>query len=242
MPLSAESQFLESRRTRAESLRQHTVRRHRTDDLNVFHVAVKTQLSAWNDSLDALCSVHDAAVISESDKRIVHLEICRLQERLKRLQKHSLSTSRGEIQNGEVLELLPTLPDELPLTDLRLLHTEFTNCQRSLDKVRQKLLPEGKFVFRRYREALRKQEAERTNIVSAASSPPLSTPVSKPLAENVLGKATLHDYKDSFIFVYADGQVEVRQKDAHESAAQKLLTVERMPSVLRNIENSHVVL
>jgi hypothetical protein len=46
------------------------------------------------------------------------------------------------------------VPDELSLMDLKLLHGEFTKCSDQWETVRDRLFPKGKFIFRRYREAL----------------------------------------------------------------------------------------
>jgi hypothetical protein len=46
------------------------------------------------------------------------------------------------------------VPEELSLTDLKLLHGELTKCSDQWEAVRDRLFPKGKFIFRRYREAL----------------------------------------------------------------------------------------
>jgi len=46
----------------------------------------------------------------------------------------------------------------LPISDIRILHLEFSKQQDKLDQIKAKLLPKGKFIFRRYREALQRQE------------------------------------------------------------------------------------
>ena len=45
------------------------------------------------------------------------------------------------------------LPEDLPLSDVRLLHRQLTECQNDYETIRRELLPNPKFVFRRYRQA-----------------------------------------------------------------------------------------
>ena len=49
------------------------------------------------------------------------------------------------------------------MADVRLLHRELTQCQEVWDKTKRMLLPKGKFVFRRYREAVRQREEKEKN-------------------------------------------------------------------------------
>jgi hypothetical protein len=51
------------------------------------------------------------------------------------------------------------VPESLPVADLRLLHSECTKYSQKLEAYKERLLPKGKFVFQRYREA----EAKRRN-------------------------------------------------------------------------------
>jgi Skp family chaperone for outer membrane proteins len=127
------------------------------------HVDTDTGASA---SESACVSIAVAVVVSESDKRRIHLEFCRLQDELEYRRKQCFShNSNAREQQLQQLQIdsassFPafTLPaHELPLSDLRLLHAEFTQCRAELDRKRNHLLPKGKFVFSRYRKAMAMQ-------------------------------------------------------------------------------------
>lgn len=116
----------------------------------------------------------------ENEKRQVQLELLKLSKYLKTLRKHCLTTTTSLsssssvdprsvegfaqrqtsslLMESDVMAII--VPDEMPLTDVRLLHKEFTICQAKLDKIYDEILPKGKFVFKRYREAIEKQQQE----------------------------------------------------------------------------------
>jgi len=236
---NAESKFLESQKARTDHLRQNAKRNRKEDALNTFWSSLKSYLSSWDNRLEQLSEAHAVAATTEEEKRTVHLEICELQEELKQLRKGCLSTSYQTLdQNDATAKQLPTPPDELPLTDIRLLHNEFTNSQAKLDQVRQKVLPRGKFVFRRYREALRKQEQGEIKTVSAASKEFTSNSSSKPSMTKTHDENELSDIRHQVVDVYADGRVKSSPKDNKRESNE--VHRKEVPSVLRNVDNSTV--
>ena len=235
--VDAEAKFLESQKARTDSLRYKATRHRKEEALNAFWASLKEYLSSWNDLLEQLSAAHPVAAITEEEKRNVHLELSELQERLKRLRKNCLSTSCEILDENAATsgELLPMPPDEMPLTDIRLLHNEFTHCQAKMDEVRQKILPRGKFVFRRYREALSRQEQGRAPL-RAASKEVVSASTPATSRKQSHDENEVKELRNQVIDVYSDGRVEVKPNDGRGETTK--LKRNQVPSVLRNIANS----
>jgi len=279
---AAEAQFLEGRKTRADTFKPHTERRRRTDDLHSFWASVKGFRAAWSEQLDRL-SIQPAAptdtagdrsgdaaidatstvTISnivrslEGEKRRIHLGLCRLQDELEHHRKqcfaHAASSdnvneskARNENIDTDSFPVLLIPPQELPLSDLRLLHTEFSQCRAALDQKRNELLPKGKFVFRRFREAVRlrgRQEKEIPAVavqgsrLSKSVAPSLQPSLSQ---DHRSSKHTLDHLRDSTIEVHADGRVVVRSKEGHAADDRRLEALDSSPLVLSNLDKTDI--
>jgi hypothetical protein len=220
-------------------------------------------------------------VVSESDKRRVRLELCGLQDELELRRKQCFSQAPAAIQMIQHDDAQPqqqtsslssfpafTLPaHELPLPDLRLLHAEFTQCRAELDRKRNMLLPKGKFVFQRYREAIQLQQdanmmtdADKSTIDSSSPTellqlmpvPAVSDSSSVSVAAATAhrdSKHTLENVSDCEIQVYTDGRVRIsckkKQEESEDSTMDRILQLEALdssPLVLSNIQNSNVVM
>ena len=221
-------------------------------------------------------------VDSEGDKRRVRLELCGLQDELELRRKqcfsqaHTTNTvSAIQIQTSVSSSNFPTfkLPaHELPLPDLRQLHAEFTQCRADLDRKRNTLLPKGKFVFQRYREAIRLQQEEETSLnimmtradkATINSSSPIKVPVvpipvSESSAASMAATATTHQHDsikhtlenimDCEVQVYTDGRAHISSKNKQEENKDsdriiiQLEALDSSPLVLSNIQNSNVVM
>jgi hypothetical protein len=259
----AEAQFLEARKARTDNARLHTERHRRTNDLQDFWAAFKSFRSFWTRQLqqiqrDELCSdgtaftsEHasvDAVVVSESDKRRVRLELCALQDELEVRRKQCFShTPSAAVQISSSFPAFTLPSHELPLPDLRLLHAEFTQCRDELDRKRNLLLPQGKFVFQRYREAIRLQQqqqqqqqqnetsvtdmvtdADESTINSSSPTELLPLPLSESSASASLAvaaqhhdsKHTLENVADCEVRVYTDGRVHISSKKKKEGKGQ----------------------
>jgi hypothetical protein len=238
----AEARFLQSQKNRTEYLHEKFTRHRRAEEINVFAKSVKHSLSRWNSQLEDLTEKYPIAASSEADKRAASIEIRKLQESLRRLRKHCLSTVDLINTHEETIDL-PALPEELPLADIRLLHTEFTNHERQLDLVHKQILPKGKFLFRRYREAKALHQQK-----------PSSLPVTAPSNENdqlvasiatdanlaFLGNRALHSIKNMSVATTAEGDVLlIRGTDVSEDSDVDAL---KAPTVLYNIQRCHVEL
>lgn len=141
--LDKEQQFLLSREARSKSntsdrstpLRQHS------EDLHTFWSILRSKLSSWDAALDEL---------EGKPQGYVRQEIENLKEELQQLRKHCLAST--------VCFDSWKVPD-LPIADLRLLHTEFTKHSTRLEVVKERLIPRGKFIFQRYRKEVAKKKS-----------------------------------------------------------------------------------
>jgi hypothetical protein len=66
--------------------------------------------------------------------------------------------------------------DEFPASNVRLLHQNLSHARQVLESARSRLLPRGKFIFKRHRAVLARQQQE-----SLVPSPPGSTIASEPV-------------------------------------------------------------
>ena len=275
---SNETSFLESQRARTENLVRH--RSEKAERLHAFWSSLKKCLIDWNDRLQRLDTV-SAPLTKESDKRRVHLELCQLADELKELRKTCLTSTdttattiymdensaTATTSNGAQIMLSMIVPppdDELPATDLRLLHRDFSHCQANLDACRNKLLPTGKFVFRRYRHAML-QRAVTTSAAAAnettheihdnsglASSPAAADSAARMKEAVDSLRTTLQDLVNVKAVVHADGRVEVESTAAfnrndnppagRQSVAQQLGGDGTGQLVLRNLRDCTVTL
>jgi hypothetical protein len=236
--MDAEAQFLQSRKARLESRgRYHSDRR---DGLNVFWTALKARLTQWKDQLHAL----GPPPSTEEEKRLLRLDLCRLEEELKHLRKSCLTES-SSLQEGA--EGVPCAADLMTLSDLGLLHTEFSQCQASFDLTRKKLLPRGKFVFRRYREAiqLRHQQADSQQVGTDNNNTAQQLQSKPTTASRFDPKRTLMNIKNRRLLVHFDGEVtDVEHPDGSPSTHAALPPLKDQVSslVLCNLENCEIEL
>lgn len=278
---------MEARKARAEASRDiATNSRRRTDDLHTFWASFKVFREAWTKQLEQLQgadttvgsnSNNNASRLSiqtESDKRRIDLELCRLQDQLEHQRKqcfsHHALTEKDTVGNASSasaasLHALSLPTQELSLSDLRLLHTEFTQCRELLDTKRNQLLPKGKFVFRRYREAFRLQQQQVelqqhvvVAVVQGGAPPPCKavTPMVDPASLQHETKHTLANIRNSLVEIHANGKVTRRPKQptadgAADGAAAtaaddfsdlQLEALDSSPLLLSNIENSGIIM
>jgi len=226
----AEARFLASRESRQEGLQS---RKKRHEDLHQFWASLKAYLHKWDQRLDAIVAenTNDQPARSEDDKRRIAVELNGLADDLRQLKRHcvsddssvmmfldstgSSSSSHGKDDTVRWRSIVPVLDRELPPTDLRLLHDEFSKHHDKLDQVRMNLLPKGKFVFRKYREALKRQQQEETSLLRTPPTTDTTTSTGGPCS------TTKSDV--------ADVKVERHEKVARDSTAR--CSLERLDSV-----------
>ena len=175
----AEASFLAAREAR-NSRRPESASRNRKEKqegLHDFWSSIHSFLKDWNDRLTNLASTVEGAeqttdTKSENEKRQLKEGITRLAMEIQIVRKICLSTAAeatafqidhiDDSDSSKIIGMIAPPPEgDLPLPDARLLHRELTECQTKLDQAKSRLLPKGKFVFRRYREAVRKREEKR---------------------------------------------------------------------------------
>ena len=161
----AENKFLESSRARSELLREkHEHNRQSAEERGDFWIALKSYLADWNDRLDQLDNRYGKVgpSLTEDDKRTIQLDLTRLKDQLAELRRRCLSsgTANSSLADSDEQSLIPLPPDSLPFGDLRLLHEELQRQQAKFDTIKVKLLPKGKFIFKRYRKAVEQLRAQ----------------------------------------------------------------------------------
>jgi hypothetical protein len=157
----AEAQFLESSKARTERLREkHEHIRQSAETRTTFWTSVRSYLDTWSQRLNELVELHRETVsLSEDEKQLINLALCRLKDELSDLKRKCLSSHVAVTENSST-NPLPSVPDDLPFGDLRLLHDELKRHQDKLNKVKLQLLPKGKFVFKRYRQVVEQLRQE----------------------------------------------------------------------------------
>jgi hypothetical protein len=145
IPIDPQQLFLQNQQARTID-RPH--RQKATEELYAFWTRLRSELSEWDQRLKGL----------EELSSTTHLYLRRqsslleLQHELERIRKHCLASTL-------YYDDWP-VPESLPVADLRLLHAECTKYSQKLEAYKERFLPKGKFVFKRYREALAERNAQ----------------------------------------------------------------------------------
>ena len=204
--LMNEARFLESQKARLEA-RNKSSRRQRAQELAVLSSALQSKLASWTHKLQAL----------QGSSEHLSLELSSLQSELRELKKHCIS--------GGHSTLLPTVPDHVPLADLQRWHQTFADCQKQLDRVRDELLPESRFVFERYRKALREHLAnpdEPQESTTSAQTAPATGGVVVQLENE---EDTLRGYRNANLVLGSDGTVQITRGSITETFDRPQLAV-----------------
>mgnify|MGYP003487476120 FL=1 len=131
------------------------------------------------------------------------------------------------------------LPEDLPLSDVRLLHRQLTECQNDYETLRRELLPKPKFVFRRYRHAWAgyNQNRDQTDESTISECNKYYSPVQKdnerPEQSEQMGLCNL---EHSNVRVLADGTVHINDTPIGQSVKSGQAVV------LRNIKQCSIEL
>ena len=156
IPIDPEQLFLQNQQARAVD-RPH--RQKATEELYAFWTRLRSELSKWDQRLKGLEELSSTAHLHLGRQS----SLLELQHELERIRKHCLATTLY-FDNWPV-------PESLPVADLRLLHAECTKHSQKLEAYKERFLPKGKFIFKRYREALAKRNAQGSDpLLSEASS------------------------------------------------------------------------
>jgi hypothetical protein len=158
--MDSEALFLESRREREESRTQRHRRTQKIQEKRQLALELlKERLNEWNSELDHIVDTDTTS--SEEEKRILRMRFATHDDRLKLLRKECLSTdslsSLLQVLHHHSDNIDVCLHDEdenLTVSDFGIFHSQFSACQSRLDRCRKEKLPRGKFIFKRYRQAL----------------------------------------------------------------------------------------
>jgi hypothetical protein len=233
-----EASFLQSRQSRSRPSRKIS-----QDRRNAFWESARTFLVGWYKRLDAL-----AMPVSETDKRNVQMSLRQLMEEFEMLRNvcltsnncdsaSSSSTTLEDVVPVDAASLIMPPPDDLPYGDLRMLHEELQKNREKFDAVKQRLLPKGKFVFKRYRQAMAQRLLEQASgaaVVEVQQSPRLVEPVPPPYSKAAAAadtKYSITDIQGLSLTVLSDGSI--KGADLQPLATDG-------PILLRNICNSTV--
>ena len=243
----AEAHFLESRKARA----RENKKTRKTDVLNAFWVALKSRWRQWNEDLQAVeSSYEECPPPTEQGKRKLRLDLCRLELELKELRNacladgyaiHADANEDGSCFShvGNDWEL--TCPPDLPLSDLKLLHTRFSQCQNSLDQVRKTLLPQGKFIFRRYREEMLRLQQTHSQQPSVEKSRDDGTQQKR--RRSLLDPyRTVSNLSNQNLVIHADGKVDVECRGDATPQHHSQLASQCSTLVLRMLDNCEIEL
>ena len=207
-----ETQFLEGHKRRNDKL----AKRHRnTDVLDAFWKVLRKSLNEWDNDLDAL---QLSTTITAKQRREVSGAFNHFEETLKCLQRDSLAFDQVE----------------LPISDVRLLHKEFTQRTTRLDRDREELCPSTKFLFHRYRAAMKEQYTQ--NVLNET---PKSTRVQlRPKV--IINKNAIHDLDNVAITEERNGRVTIQSESGKVSVWAD--TENNSPSsiILKNLRSCRV--
>lgn len=221
-----EAQFLASRAERlGHSGGQAS---SRNEEFQLFWSRARQEISSWTQRVENLrlegsthvdSSDKDNDTTEQSTKDSTHRvqlreDLAQLKSDLETLRKHCLSHESSSYDGW-------TVPEELPLTDLRLLHNEFTKCSALLETARKNLLPKAKFIFQRYRQAKKQQQLQNAQNEKPGPATTTSAPASKSDAtKNLAPKITensLENLLGAFVQVDPHGHVKVETSNEGET-------------------------
>lgn len=231
--MDAEALFLESRREREENrtqrhLRSQNIQEKRQRALEM----LKTRLKEWTCELEQITS--NACAETEEDKRNLRIHFAKHDDKLKHLRKECLSTD----SLSSLLQILgqsstsdgnSSDDDEfVTVSDFGVFHAQFSECQARLDRCRKEKLPRGKFLFRRYRQALESYDKPLQESEMPVNNPGRASVNAR--LKRLDPQRTLSDLQDlNRIVVHSDGSVEGTeiQKLASSPASLVLHNIKR---------------
>ncbi|GAX19294.1 hypothetical protein FisN_4Lh130 [Fistulifera solaris] len=237
--MDGEALFLKSRREREESRTQRHLRTQKIQEKRQLALELlKERLKEWNSELDHI--VGTASTSSEEEKRILRIRFATHDDRLTLLRKECLSTdslsSLLQVLDHHSDNIDGCLHDEdesLTVPDFGFFHSQFSACQSRLDRCRKEKLPRGKFIFKRYRQAL--ENSDQALERSEASKKDKAKAPTESQSKRFDPSRTLSDIQNlDGVIVHGNGLVE--GVDGHQ------LTSNLTSFALHNITNCKIVL
>ena len=203
-----ETRFLQNQQARKDAVRKHI----KTNDANSFWADLRGEMELWNTRVEQ----HNHEYLIAAERQLALQALATLQQDLKAMQKAAL------------------IKLELPVSDLRLLHSEFAACAQRLQNARDVACPPTRFVFSRYRAAMKEQKTaigeeivmkENTKVCES------KTGVTKGRCIQDLNDAYIVEQEDIGVTVaFGDGKVDSLDLDCMGSTSL----------VLQNLRRCHV--
>ena len=207
-----EAQFLEGQKRRNDNLAKT---RRNTEVLDAFWKALRKYLQKWDSDLDAL---RVSTTVTAKQRREISDEFNRLEVTLKSLQCDSLAFDQVE----------------LPISDIRLLHKEFTMRATRLNQDREELCPSTKFVFQRYRAAMKEQNSQ----IMVEETPKLTHATIRPMI--LTNRNAIHDLHDVAIVEESNGRVRIQSDSGKVSVCDTTNEKSSSSIILQNLRNCRV--
>jgi hypothetical protein len=249
--MDREAQFLEARAQRQQQANYASCR-ERSEELRVFWTVFRQEIRQWQDRLKEVVTVEDPPKSLTERRTQLRISLAELQAQLDSLRKHCLSTDTLTATTTTTTTTTNTrldwdVPDDIPAADLRLLHTELTQCATALEEAKEKHLPKAKFVFHRYRKAIMEQQQR----LEAGGEP---TPQQRvvDVSESIQVSSTKETKSDnpleniSNVSIRVDMGGKVEMKSTKNETAGDVLVCSSLPTnqlsapVLQNVQHSHV--
>jgi len=203
-----EARFLRNQKARTVGISNSS--KHRKDELFNFWAEVREQLSQWQSRLS-----NRKLLPVTSDRHQAMNDLDQMLIEIKILQKNALA--------AEVM---------LTATDIKLLHEEFATCRSHLEEVREIICPSTRFVFKKYRSALRKRGTRKAGIgdTSVARTEPKYLELGR----------SVQDFSESDIYEEEDGSFTIKSKGNISTLQRKIRISTSL--VLQNLRDCKVFL
>lgn len=162
--LDPEALFLRNQRNRVETISNKSGKTSSSRKRRELHsAAFRQELTEWKNEL-AQKLYKKVESLTEEDKRKLKEEFWHLKDILETIRKKYLSTTTESYTAEEEEALVDDF--SIPLSDLKYFHDEISSCQIQLQQRMKEALPKGKFIFRRYRQAMKEQDGNSPKKVS----------------------------------------------------------------------------
>lgn len=213
--MDTEALFLESRREREENRTKRHLRSQKTQEKRQRALEIlKAQLKEWSGELEDI--VKEASTKSEDGKRKLRMRFAKHDDNLKQLRKECLSTDSlssllhilGQSSMNDISSDDDQEDEIVTVSDFGILHSQFSECQSRLDRCRKETLPRGKFLFKRYRQALENGDKALQRLEELPTSNSGETPADSRLKRFDPQRTLSHLQDLNQVVVHSDGTIE----------------------------------
>lgn len=199
-----EARFLRNQKARTDGI--SNISKHKKDELFSFWATFRENIKDWKSRLSA-CKLMPCLPTFNRQQAMNTLD--EMVNELKMLQKNALA--------AEV---------ELTATDLKLLHKEFATCRTEMEEVREIIYPSTRFVFKKYRAALREQrDVSNASVGDSVANFARTEPQSLELGRSVqnISNSEVNEEKDGSFTIESNGNIStLRRQTATSLVVQDL--------------------